>query len=837
MTNEYTSDSIKTYEGLSAVRNRPTQYIPALDVGGFIHMIWEYISNSVDEIILKSTGTITIGILRNIPANEVQIVVSDEGRGIPSASVVKSFTKLNTSGKFNGSAAYVASAGQFGVGAKLAPALSTHFKAISKNVREKNTVVLSVANGEKITSVTEKDNTINGVTVIFQPDMAQFFSQATDFIVTGYVDLVSLCRKINIFNDSINFRIFLADKLFPYHVWQDDVKTTFALIESYYNKSQILYDSSAVGDKADYLFELWRTNSSVILHDVLQKTPVDNNDKLGFDIRVFFTKRSAYGNTQYFVTINNAELADVTRNSATVVFLEVLREFISEHLENDNLKDFVKDGEYTFPTLYLAIGIMYDGAQLGGTTKSTFRDDVFAKQFRSDLKKLFAAKSAEAITQFIENILPDIQDRYNAQHGVPKKAEANKLLAELNFRKNYYECRITGDEKSELFIVEGTSAGNILSTRDANYQAVYMTRGKPRNAASYLKKISEDRQELLKDPIYADIIRLMNIKPDSKDISSKLFNKIIIATDADPDGYHIRSLHLHNLFIINPLIITSGMLWLSDPPLYSMQINNKHLFLRDKYAMMDAKIFYIYKEAFALTIVVDTPKGKMEIPATDDLFRDTIYIINELGSRVSSAAKQLDIPEIIMERLIYALPYLIPVVKPKELCKMFASCDAKGFVDATYNPTGNYIVVSIGKEDYPIGLDDVGNIIRQYILPVAKKFRYTDILYRIKGKTRNTAIKEEILASPMQVYRLMQNLDDSKLLKIFRYKGLGTMPMDSCYETITNPATRSITQVINIGDIESNYALIGKDTNMRKSLLFDGGATTASFLQKQQSEI
>lgn len=837
MANEYTSDSIKTYEGLQAVRNRPTQYIPALDVGGFIHMIWEYISNSVDEIILKSTGVITIGILRNISTNEVQIVVSDEGRGIPSASVVKSFTKLNTSGKFDGSAAYVASAGQFGVGAKLAPALSTHFKAISKNVREKNTVVLSVTDGDKIKPVIEKDNSRNGVTVIFQPDMAQFFSQATDFIVTGYVDLVSLCRKLNIFNDFINFKIFLSDKLFPYHIWTDSAVTTLELIESYCNKSQSLYDSSTISDKADYLFDLWKTNSPVILHEIMQKKPLSPGDKLGFDIKMFFTKRSAYGNTQYFITINNAELADTTKNSATVVFLEVLREFIYKHLENENLKEFVKDGEYVFPTLYLAIGVMYDGAQLGGTTKATFRDDIFAKQFRSDLKALFSSKSTESIAHFIETILPDIQDRYNAQHGVPKKAEANKLLADLNFRKNYYECRITGDERSELFIVEGTSAGNILHTRDADYQAVYMTRGKPYNAASYLKKISEDRRMLLKDPIYADIIRLMNIKPDSKDISSKLFNKIIIATDADPDGYHIRSLHLHNLYIINPLIITSGMLWLSDPPLYSMQINNKHLFLRDKYALMDAKINYFYKEAFSLTILIDTPRGKKEIIATDNLFRDTIYIINMLGDSIASAAKQLDIPEIIMERLIYAHPYLIPEVKPKELCNMFKSRDEKGYIDVTYHKEGNYIVVSIGKEDYPISLNDVGNIIKQHILPKIKRYRYTSVLYRIRGKTKNTLIKDDVVISPMQLYRLLQNIDSGKLFKIFRYKGLGTMPEDSCYETITNPATRSITQVIGIGDTETNYALIGKDTSMRKSLLFDGGATTAAFLQKQQNDL
>ena len=140
VNNEYTSESIVTYEGLQAVRNRPTQYIPSLDVGGLIHMLWEYISNSVDEMILKSSGTITIGILRNQSTNEVQVLIADEGRGVPTDSVVRSYTVLNTSGKFNQSGAYTASAGQFGVGAKLGPALSKNFRVVSRNIADTRAV-------------------------------------------------------------------------------------------------------------------------------------------------------------------------------------------------------------------------------------------------------------------------------------------------------------------------------------------------------------------------------------------------------------------------------------------------------------------------------------------------------------------------------------------------------------------------------------------------------------------------------------------------------------------------------------------------------------------------
>lgn len=840
VNNEYTSESIVTYEGLQAVRNRPTQYIPSLDVGGLIHMLWEYISNSVDEMILKSSGTITIGILRNQSTNEVQVLIADEGRGVPTDSVVRSYTVLNTSGKFNQSGAYTASAGQFGVGAKLGPALSKNFRVVSRNIADTRAVSLTTADGEIVNTYMEESTIPNGVTAILQPDMSEkFFAPASEFAVTGYIDLVSLCRRLNVFNENLNFKIFLVDKFFPKHIWSDSITDMFNTINSYFNarSTKVLYDSTAVSDKSDYLFEIWRTNSPVIFRDTFQKYSPDKNiDKLGFDVRIFFTKRSAYGNTQYFITINNAELADKTLNSATVVALEVLREFIIKHFkeEDELLRDFVKCGDYTFPTLYLAIGIMYDGAQLGGTTKSTFRDKAFENQFRKELTDMFNAKSDEYVTQFMNLIGQDIQDRYNALHSVPKKNDANKVLTELNFRENFYECKITGDPKSELFLVEGTSAGNIVATRNNDYQAVYLTRGKPTNAATRAEQISDNKQRLLKDPIYEDIIKLLHIDPNSKDISSRMFNKIIIATDADPDGSHIRSLHLNNLYIINPLIVTSGLVWLSNPPLYSMQVNNRYLFLRDKVAMMDAKIEFLYKNAFELSVIFKTPKESHETIPDPDTFREIMYMIHHVGSQFKLVASQLNIPILILERLVYALPALFPVVKPDELNKYFVSSDGEDYVDVVYQPSGNYIVVSLGKQDYPIGLNEIGKTIKEHILPLVKKFRYNNIFFKFRGKTKNTQITKPTTISPMQLFNLLEELDT--LVKIHRYKGLGEMPTESCAETIMNPATRSITQVINEGSMVENYALLGKDTSTRKALLTVGGAATTAFIQQHNRE-
>ena len=830
----YTKDSIRTFGDMEYIRLRPNNLLPSLDTRGLVHMLWEYISNSMDEIVQKDGGTILVVVLRNPATQDFQIVIRDNGRGLPTERVQDAYTKLKTSGKISENSAYNSTAGQFGMGAKAGAALSTHFRVISKHYLNPQSASLTLADGVIKDFHTEEAQIPDGVTVLLQPDL-KIFTQATDFAATGYLDMIALCKQLNIFNDNVNFNIFVIDRLFPKHIWEDDVNTVVDTIRKYINSNTAHkeYCSEDVPDKSDYLFELWRTNSSIIFRDSFDKQPLHKDDKLGFGVRYFLSKKSATGNTQYFISLNNVVLKDKLDNSATLTFLKLFREQVASRIEDEKLKKFTLE-EYSFSTLYLALGVMYHGALLGGTTKSTFHDANFEKQFYNEVKGYFDTKDEEYWTTLISAILPDITAKYSAYYDAPvKKQDTQKTFLDLNFPRNFAECRSYDNTQTELFLVEGTSAGNIISTRNNDYQAIYQTRGKPYNAATRPEQLSENRARLLKDPIYQDIIKILHIDPNTTNLSQSRYGKIIIATDADPDGYHIRSLHINNLYIINPLIVTSGMVWLANPPLYSMQLtNNRYLFLRDKNALTDAKIEFLYTPSIEFNIHINTPSGEKIIHPDEKLYRETCYILENLGEAFTLAAKQLNIPLFILERLCYAVKELFPVVNYERLKEYFVSSDAKRYVTLDYNPIGQYLVVSVGHNDYAVGLKELGDTIVSNLLPLMKKYRYDKVFFTVRGKNKHTRITEPVPASPMQLFTCLQELDS--IVTIHRYKGLGEMPTDSCLETIMSPATRSLTQVTDVGDYIGNYALLGKDSTTRKNLLSESGALSASMVQKHR---
>lgn len=830
MAQQYTADTILTNENLHHIRHRPTAYIGSKDSAGITHMAFEYVSNSADEVILNPEGgTIHVLLLRDRVKNRFQLVIRDYMRGIPSKSLVNAMTVLGTSGKVNANSAYTSSAGLFGMGSKVAAALSTRYRVISHNYLEKQTASLYLEDGDIKDHHEEKVNTPTGVCTVFEPDLdPKFFVNGAEFMESGYLDLITVCKQMNVFNPQINFQFYIYERSLPEKFWKAGIEEALGVIDDFILRKnrEIAYASDAVIDKSSYLFEVWRTNSSIVYRDEFDKDPINKDDRLGYNVKIFFTKKSVTGNPQFFVAVNNVVLVDRTENSATVAFMNILRNKISELQETKELKKFVKE-EYRFPTLLLALGIRFNNAELSGVTKTSFKDTVFAKQFTSELS--IAASMKEGYWVNLAAILkPDIELRYSQFYDAPlKKTEGKKVFADLNFPNNYKECKSTDNTLCELYIVEGTSAGNITGTRDNEFQAIYETRGKPYNAATQLDQMTENRKRLLKDPIYADLLKILNIGPNTTDMSSARFNKIIIATDADPDGYHIRSIHLNNLYIINPRIIESGMVWLANPPLYSMEISkNKRLFLRDRVALTDARINFIYKSS--MDIKISTIAGIIELDGPS--FRDMCYLISYLGDQFTQVAKQLNIPLLILERLVLAIEHIYPKVNYYELAKFFDSSDPLGYVRVQLNETGRYAVISVGGEDHIVGLESVGKLIQQHLLPLVIKYKYKEIMYLVRMKLKSSAVKQETPMSPMMLYIVLEQLN--RLFHVRRYKGLGEMTDDDTLETIMNPDTRSLTHVTDIGSPEVNYNLLGKNTDERKALLMESNVLSNTFLRE-----
>lgn len=815
---EYTADQIETTTNLQQIRRRPAGFIGTKDIAGQVHMIREIIDNSVDELILRPEGGfVDIVLFRDIPHGKYQMLIADDGRGIPSQALIRATTVLGSSGKTKEDGVYLAAGGQFGYGLKAAAALSSKFRILSLNNTEPIGSSLYLENGEIIQHETVPIQGKYGVRVLFEPDLS-FFNEGGEFMTSGYLEVIKLCKQLNIFNEKIYFRFSVVDRLVVRNFWKADIPTALSIIDRIIaDKTKITeYDAIHVYDKAAYLFEgLWKCTSNIIFSHMFHKDPLDPHDRLGFDIKLYFSRKAATNNAQYFISVNNVRLPDSTGNSATLTFMKVLTEHLLPLIPEVH-REFFMDS-YRFSTMLLAIGIRYNGAELSGITKTSFKDSTFAKQFEHELQQQFNQLGAEFWNVLGAIIRAEVELRYSQFYETPaKKSEGKKTFADLNFPGNYKECKSSDPTQTELFIVEGTSAANINETRNNQFQAVYTTRGKPTNGATELKKVKENREKLLKDPIYQDILKILNINPNTKDIRTARFGKLIITSDADPDGYHIRSIHLNNLYIINPLIITSGMVWIANPPLYSMNINkNKRLFLRDKNALMDARIQYIYQPSFELKI--RSAAGVQDLhPA---VFRECCYLIHHIGAAMQIAAEQLNIPLLILERLALNIQYLYPVIQFDKLASIFVSSDEPGYIRVQVHEVQRFMVISVGQEDYSIGLDAIGETLVNHLLPTLKKYKFYQLMFLLRTKYSGSMYQEWSPMSWMMVYSVMRELD--KMFQIKRYKGLGEMKSEDCFETLMNPSTRALTHITSLGDISMNYSLLGKNSVERKKLLTD----------------
>ena len=818
MTKQYNAESIDVATNLAGIRRRPTGWIVSKGIAGHVHMIREIIDNSVDELILRPEGgTIYICMFRDRILGRYQIAIRDTGRGIPNAALMDVTTVLGASGKSGEKSAYANSAGLFGMGAKVAAALSTRFRVISKNYLDAEAGSILLNDSEVISHTNELSAIPNGVLTVFEPDTnPHFLIEGNEFMEAGYLDLVALCRQWNIFNENINFQVYVFDRKIPDAFWSSPIQDAYGIIDRVIQKKDcsVEYASDQVADKAAYLFDLWKLNSGIIFQDTYVKAPVSEKDRLGFNIKLFFSKKSVSGNPQYFISVNNVALIDKTENSATLALMAVMRNLIAEHLEEEHLKQFVIT-DYRFPTMLVAVGIKYKNAEFSGVTKVSFKDAGFMKQFMAEFAAATACYPEEYWAHLTSLIRPDVELRYSQLYDGPvKKAEGKTIFSRLNFPENYKECKSSDNTITELYIVEGTSANNITTKRDNNHQAIYLTRGKPFNAATFIDQINDNRKNLLKDPIYQDLMQILGIGPNTVDMSVCKFNKIIICTDADAEGYHIRSLHINNLYILNHRIIESGMVWLANPPLYSMRISkSRSLFLRDKTALMDARVEYIYKPS--LNIRIDSHAGIINLD--DAAYRDLCYLVNHIGDQFAQVAQQLSIPLLILERLVLAIKHLYPVVNIPELVKAFESADQDGFIRVQANEVGQYVVISVGQEDHVIGLSNVGEVIVNHLLPVVKQFKYLEYLFLVSSDKPGSCLAKEKPMSMMMLYICFSQLNG--LFEISRYKGLGQMRPEDCFNTLMNPETRSLTRVTSAGKPDENYALLGKDTSERKRLL------------------
>ncbi len=563
--NTYTSSDIQVLEGLEAVRKRPSMYIGTTSERGLHHLIWEIVDNAIDEALAGFADEIIVTIDKN---NVVS--VEDNGRGIPIgihektglSTIETIFTILHAGGKF-GSGAYKVSGGLHGVGASVVNALSEYLE-VHVYFDNKEFYQRFENGGKAINGVTEVGPTDKtGSKIIFKAD-------PTIFVET------------TVYNHEI-----IRDRLRQIAFLNKGIKIVFNDLREHVSKNHISYHyAGGIKQYVDWL----NKNKSPIHSDVVYVEGMDED----IVVEVAMQYNDGFASNIYSFCNNiNTHEGGTHEEGFRMSLTRIINNYAKDanYLKKDEeslLGDDVREG------LTAIISIKHQNPQYEGQTKT--------KLGNSEVRRVVSGIFSQQLERFLmEN--PDQAKIIVDKALIASKARmAAKKARELTRRKGALEisslpgkladCSSTDATKSEIFLVEGDSAGGSAKLgRNREYQAILPLRGKVINVEkARIHKIFDNNE------IRAMITAFGCGIGDDFDITKLRYHKIVIMTDADVDGAHIRTLLLTFLYRFLKPLIEGGYVYIAQPPLYKITKGNSFKYA---YSEMDAdRIKEEYKERF-----------------------------------------------------------------------------------------------------------------------------------------------------------------------------------------------------------------------------------------------
>ena len=526
---EYTDDNIRHLSDMEHVRTRPGMYIGRLGDGslpedGIYVLLKEVIDNSIDEFKMHAGDRIEVDIDENL-----RVSVRDYGRGIPQGKLIEAVSVLNTGGKYD-SKAFKKSVGLNGVGVKAVNALSARFEV--RSYRDGHVRRATFERGQLTGDSTEETQDENGTYIFFEPDATLF---------TGY-----------------SFHADIVETMLRNYTY---LNTGLAIM---YNGRRIL---SRHGLK-DLLNDTMTTDG---IYPIVHLT--------GEDIEIAFTHTNQYGEEYHsFVNGQHTTQGGTHQSAFKEHIARTIKEFYGKNFEYTDIRNGlvaaiainVEEPMFESQTK-IKLGSL-TMAPAGGVSINKYVGDFVKTEVDNYLHK--HADVAEAMLQKIQ----ESEKERKAMAGITKLARERAKKANLHNRK-LRDCRIhfsdvKNDRKEEscIFITEGDSAsGSITKSRDVNTQAVFSLRGKPLNSYGLTKKVVYENEEF----------NLLQAALDIEDgLDSLRYNKVIVATDADVDGMHIRLLIITFFLQFFPDLIKKGHVYVLQTPLF--RVRNRRTKIRDK---------------------------------------------------------------------------------------------------------------------------------------------------------------------------------------------------------------------------------------------------------------
>ena len=532
---QYTEDNIRHLSDMEHIRTRPGMYIGRLGDGtlpedGIYVLLKEVIDNSIDEFKMKAGDRIEIDITDNL-----RVSVRDYGRGIPQGKLVEAVSVLNTGGKYD-SKAFKKSVGLNGVGVKAVNALSAHF--IVRSYREGQVRELTFERGILKKDVTKKSNDENGTYIYFEPD----------------------------------------NTLFKNYSFHDEIVENMLRNYTYLNSGlTIMYNGRRIKS---------RNGLEDLLVDNMTTDPLYPIVHIkGEDIEIAFTHTNQYGEEYHSFVNGQHTTQGGTHQSA---FKEHIAKTIKEYYDKNYEYTDIRNGIVAAIAINVEEPVFESQTKIklgstlmepGGETINKYVGDFVKREVDNYLHI-----HKEDVADILENKIKESERERKAMAGVTKMARERAKIANLHNRK-LRDCRIhfcdaknERKEESSIFITEGDSAsGSITKSRDVNTQAVFSLRGKPLNSFGLTKKVVYENEEF-------------NLLQSALDIEDGLddlrYNKVIVATDADVDGMHIRLLIITFFLQFYPDLIKKGHVYVLQTPLF--RVRNRRSKIKSKRVIAEA---------------------------------------------------------------------------------------------------------------------------------------------------------------------------------------------------------------------------------------------------------
>ncbi|MCK5056039.1 MAG: DNA topoisomerase (ATP-hydrolyzing) subunit B, partial [Candidatus Aminicenantes bacterium] len=606
----YTADSIKVLEGLEAVRLRPAMYIGSTGSLGLHHLVYEVVDNSIDEAMAGYCDTIHVVI-----HFDNSVAVSDNGRGIPvdmhkdegksAAEVV--MTTLHAGGKFDNNT-YKVSGGLHGVGVSVVNALSSKLELEVK--RDGAIYFQKYESGCPQTEFKKIGKTgKKGTKVTFWPDEEIFENVEYDY---------------NILSKRLKELAFLNKGI------------TITLTDERINKKEEFFYEGGIIEYVSYL-----CNAKEKIHD----NPIFLNAvKDEIEIEIAFQYIRGYSET-LLSFVNN--INTIEGGTHLTGFKGALTRTINNFAQANNLKKDYKEsfsGDDVREGLIGVISLKLKDPQFEGQTK--------AKLGNSDVKGIVESFVNEKLSDYFEVNLPIAKAIINKALLAAQAREASRkakdlvrktsLLESTNLPGKLADCQSRDPEESELYVVEGDSAGGSAKQgRDRKFQAILPLKGKILNVEK-----ATTAKMLENDEIKAIISALgVGIREESFDVEKLRYHKIIIMTDADVDGSHIRTLLMTFFFRNMRPLIERGYLHLAQPPLFLVRKGKKNTYLKNE---KELENFLMKRIGDEVVFILDRGKGEELKEAKLIRF---IKLVNKKNSLIENIEKR-GMPRVITTKLI-----------------------------------------------------------------------------------------------------------------------------------------------------------------------------------------